>query len=171
MSRSVHLVPMTEWMVQERLSQETFQHPVPVAGRTVLVHFGTEWPGVAVDLFPRFLAMLQSGEDLDTHLVVHADSAEAVGMIGVVEVDPGAGAVEIGYGINPSAWGCGYATEAVRQVVEVLTARPEVSTVLADTEVENVASGRVLDKNGFRQIGSGWSDEDGHVLHWSLPLR
>lgn len=162
---------MTEWMVLNRLSQESFEQSVPLAGRAVLVHFGTEWPGVAVELFPRFLTMLQAGEDLDTHLVVHADSAEAVGLIGVVDVDLEAGAVEIGYGMNPSAWGCGYASEAVRQVVEMLSARPDVTTVLASTAVDNAASGRVLSKNDFQQIGSGWSQEDGDLIHWSRPLR
>lgn len=162
---------MTEWMVRERLSQPTFEQPVSVVGRSVLVHFGTEWPGVAVGLFPRFLMMLQAGEDLDTHLVVHVDSAEAVGMIGVVDVDLDAGVVEIGYGINPSAWGCGFATEAVRQTVQMLSERPEVATVLASTGVDNPASGRVLSKNEFRQTGSGWSEDDGDVINWSLSLR
>lgn len=171
MSPSVELVPMTEWMVRERLSQQHFEQPVPLVGRSVIVHFGTEWPGVAVALFPRFLTMLEAGEDLDTHLVVHVDSAEAVGMIGVVDVDLDAGVVEIGYGINPSAWGCGFATEAVRQTVEMLSARPEVGTVIASTAVENAASGRVLSKNHFQQIGSGWSEDDGHLVNWSRSLR
>ncbi len=172
MPQSVHLVPMTEWMVQERLSQDdSFQQAIPVAGQSILVHFGAEWPGVAVELFPRFLTMLQAGEDLDTHLVVHVDSAEAVGMIGVVDVDLDAGAVEIGYGINPSAWGCGFATEAVRQTVEMLSARPDVETVIASTGVDNAASGRVLSKNQFQQVGSGWSEEDGTLINWSRAVR
>lgn len=171
MSRSVELVPMTEWMVRERLSQQTFEQPVPVVGRSVLVHFGAEWPGVAVQLFPRFLAMLEAGEDLDTQLVVHVDSAEAVGMIGVIDVDLDAGVVEIGYGINPSAWGCGFATEAVRQTVQLLSARPDVETVIASTGVDNAASGRVLSKNHFQQIGSGYSEDDGDLINWSLSLR
>lgn len=171
MRRSVELVPMTEWMVRKRLSQGAFEQSVPLAGRTVLVHFGSEWPGVAVNLFPRFLTMLEAGEDLDTYLVVHVDSTEAVGLIGVVDVDLEAGAVEIGYGMNPSAWGCGFATEAVCQVVEMLSARPDVVTVLASTAVDNAASGRVLGKNDFQQVGSGWSQEDGDLVHWSRAVR
>jgi len=60
--------------------------------------------------------------------------------------------VELGYGIGRPFWGNGYATEAVREVI--LHARQVGVDVLeACTFPSNPASARVLDNNGFRNLG------------------
>jgi RimJ/RimL family protein N-acetyltransferase len=52
---------------------------------------------------------------------------------------------EIGYWIGREFWGNGVATEAVRQLLQSEQRRP----VEGWTSQQNVASGRVLEKNGF----------------------
>lgn len=74
----------------------------------------------------------------------------AIGGIGFKGA-PEDGAVEIGYGLVPSARGRGYATEAAGAMVR-LAASLGVTTVRADTDADNVASQRVLEKNGFRLV-------------------
>lgn len=60
--------------------------------------------------------------------------------------------IELGYGIGRPFWGHGYATEAVRAVVG--HAREDGVAVLeACTFPSNPASARVLEKNGFRNLG------------------
>ena len=59
------------------------------------------------------------------------------------------GSVEIGYGVSGKYEGHGYATEAVAAVVTWALQQPDVTRVEAETEPENIASQRVLEKCGF----------------------
>lgn len=63
------------------------------------------------------------------------------------------GAVEIGYGLDPAFWGKGYATEAVSAMVSWAEKQPGVTVIEAETEPDNAASQRVLEKAGFRPTG------------------
>ena len=69
------------------------------------------------------------------------------------------GSVEIGYGISTEYRGCGYATEAVDAMVLWALRQPEVKRVEAETEPENKASQRVLEKCGF--LPTGTTGEEG----------
>ena len=63
------------------------------------------------------------------------------------------GVAEIGYGINEEYQSNGYATEAVRAVLEWAFTYPEVTAVEAETDSDNTASKRVLEKCGFTLNG------------------
>ena len=69
------------------------------------------------------------------------------------------GSVEIGYGISAKYQGCGYATEAVDAMVSWALRQSEVRRVDAETEPDNKASQRVLEKCGF--IPAGTTGEEG----------
>ena len=60
------------------------------------------------------------------------------------------GAIEIGYGTYPGLQRQGYMSEMVTGLVEWAGQQPGVQRVVADTEAENVASQKVLEKTGFR---------------------
>lgn len=60
--------------------------------------------------------------------------------------------IELGYGIGRPFWGHGYASEAVREVVRHARA-DGVAVLEACTFPSNPASARVLEKNGFRNLG------------------
>lgn len=64
------------------------------------------------------------------------------------------GAVEIGYGILEGYQGQGYASEAVDAAVVWALKQAAVTRVEAETEPENRASRRVLEKCGFRPSGT-----------------
>ena len=59
------------------------------------------------------------------------------------------GMVEIGYGVSPTYEHHGYATEAVRALVDWAINREDVESVEAEADENNVASQRVLEKCGF----------------------
>jgi RimJ/RimL family protein N-acetyltransferase len=61
------------------------------------------------------------------------------------------GEVTIGYGMVEPERGKGYGTEAVAGLIEVCRAHGGVTAVNADTELENIGSQRVLEKNGFQR--------------------
>ena len=65
---------------------------------------------------------------------------------------PREGEVEIGYGLAPAHWNCGYASEAVAALCERAFARGIVR-VCAGVDEANEASARVLRKNGFERAG------------------
>jgi RimJ/RimL family protein N-acetyltransferase len=56
---------------------------------------------------------------------------------------------ELGFLLSRSLWGRGYATEAARVVFEWLRSLPKVVRIQATTDVDNVASARVLEKLGM----------------------
>jgi len=59
---------------------------------------------------------------------------------------------EIGYRIKPSERNKGYTTEAARLLVDHLfTTKKEIERIESVTDVENVPSQRVLEKNGFKR--------------------
>jgi RimJ/RimL family protein N-acetyltransferase len=73
--------------------------------------------------------------------------------------------VTIGYGLVPHSWGNGYATEAVRALIELCRAHPGVRSLAADTGHDNYASQRVLIKSGFRLVR-----QDRDLLYYELLL-
>jgi RimJ/RimL family protein N-acetyltransferase len=63
------------------------------------------------------------------------------------------GAVELGYWIARPYWGLGYATEAARAVLDIARHSLRLNRLVAGHFVDNPASGRVLEKIGFRPTG------------------
>lgn len=68
-------------------------------------------------------------------------------------------AVEIGYGILPSYEGNGYMTEAVQGMIRWAFAQQDVNFVEAETDPDNRASQRILEKCGF--VPNGKTGEEG----------
>lgn len=74
-------------------------------------------------------------------------------LIGVCAIEPREGGPEIGYWIGVSHWGQGYATEAVRALIDHGFADVAHEMLQAGTRVSNPASRRVLEKCGFQWTG------------------
>jgi 8-oxo-dGTP pyrophosphatase MutT (NUDIX family) len=71
---------------------------------------------------------------------------------------PEGGRVELGYSVLPDHRGKGYATEAARALVAWALGQPGVERVVADPELDNAASRRVLEKIGMRPLDErSWS--------------
>jgi RimJ/RimL family protein N-acetyltransferase len=90
-----------------------------------------------------------SDEPLPSWLVVVADTGAVVGDVGVKGPPDETGRVEIGYGLAAPSRGRGYGAEAVAAMVGWLEEQDEVRTVVAEVEVGNVASRRLLERLGF----------------------
>jgi RimJ/RimL family protein N-acetyltransferase len=75
-----------------------------------------------------------------------------IGTAGFYSPPTASGEVTIGYGMVEPEWGNGYGTEAVAGLVEVCRAHGGVSAVNADTDLDNIGSQRVLEKNGFQRV-------------------
>ena len=88
-----------------------------------------------------------------------------MGSMGFKSPPDATGAVEIGYAVNRSFWGRGYATETVGAIVAWALTQPEVRRVTAECLESNPASARVLEKSGFQRVGRR-STVEGDLLLW-----
>lgn len=77
------------------------------------------------------------------------------------------GTVEIGYGMNPGCEGKGLMTEAVAAAVKWASSQPGVKSIEAETEPQNIASQKVLQKAGF--IPKGVNGKEGPRFIWKNP--
>ena len=87
-----------------------------------------------------------------------AVSTSVVGLCGYKRL-PSDRSVEIGYGVAPE-----------RLLLEEARADDEVDELVAETAVDNAASGRVLERNGFMRVGLRDSFEDGPLDLWRYDL-
>ena len=79
------------------------------------------------------------------------------------------GIAEIGYGISEQYRNNGYAAEAVKAVSEWALAQPGVNSVESETDPDNKASQRVLEKCGF--VRNGKFGEEGPRFTLLIPKR
>jgi len=98
----------------------------------------------------RFIASANQTEG-ETAFVVTLGSE----LIGVCGADPREDDAEIGYWFGVPYWGRGYATEAVRAVIDYAFGVLGHDALLAGARVTNPASRRVLEKCGFQWTGVG----------------
>ena len=90
--------------------------------------------------------------DNDKYAIVLKATDKVIGDISL-EWSEKDGVHEIGYNINRSFWRKGYATEAVKALIQWAFNAPQVIAIEAETESENTASIRVLEKCGFKLNG------------------
>lgn len=98
-------------------------------------------------------------------IVVEKETGWIVAELGFKGEPNESGYIEIGYGTMPSHRKKGFMTEAVAAMVEWAKKQPGIRGVLAETESENIASIRVVQKNHFRQYG-----KKGARLMWKIAF-
>jgi RimJ/RimL family protein N-acetyltransferase len=97
---------------------------------------------------------VEHGSDHDCGwFVTLLEDGRVIGDCGTAGWTDDQGQVEIGYGLAAPFRGRGYGTEAVRVLADWVAAQPEVSAVVADVEVGNMASRRLLERLGFSLVG------------------
>ena len=98
-------------------------------------------------------------------IVIEKNSNSIVAELGFKGPPNVNGAVEIGYGTMPGQRCRGYMTEAVSAILDWAAQQPDVHEVLAEVDENNVASRRIVEKNGFVQF-----DKKGCMLWWKKIL-
>ncbi len=96
-----------------------------------------------------------------TLLAINKSTGEPAGLVILFESEtPRGDGIEarLGYLLAESFWGTGLATELVEAFVVWCRSQPEITSLAGGVERENVASRRVLEKNGFKLV-----DDDADV--------
>lgn len=96
---------------------------------------------------------LPGREEWGADWIICLAGGEIVGGAGFKGAPDRNGAVEIGYGIDAAYRNRGYAAEAVAGLCRWALEQPGTARVEAETDPDNAASQRVLEKNGFRATG------------------
>ena len=73
--------------------------------------------------------------------------------------------IEIGYGLGKKYEHNGYMTEAIKAFCEWALTDKKVETIIAETEIENIPSKRILEKCGFIKY------KDGKTEWWELKKK
>ena len=107
------------------------------------------WP-YTVEHAQEFTRRMQ--DRLAPHFLVSRPTAKGEELIGCAGLASDGRSVELGYWIARAHWGQGYATEAVRAVIDQAQTLGH-RTVVAAHFADNPASGRVLLKAGFQRTG------------------
>lgn len=95
------------------------------------------------------------------------ESGEIVGLCSLVKA-PADGGIDIGYGITENRRRLGFASGAVASLLDWARHDERVATVRAETSVNNLASQRTLDCNGFQKTGVRSDEEDGDLFCWAV---
>jgi RimJ/RimL family protein N-acetyltransferase len=98
-----------------------------------------------------FIGAARSKEDVN--FLIALPDATLVGACGIAMRE--GPAPELGYWLGVAYWGQGFATEAVRAVIDYAFADLKHESIQAGARVTNPASRRVLEKCGFQWTGVG----------------
>lgn len=99
-------------------------------------------------------------------MVRKADGA-VVGEIGC-GIDDASATGHVGYSVVEPSWGQGYATEALRALLDDVLAEPGVRRVVAHTMIDHTASRRVMEKAGMLYRGERAGVEDGEPVELAV---
>jgi [ribosomal protein S5]-alanine N-acetyltransferase len=90
--------------------------------------------------------LFESPESLAFHIVEPGGA-----VAGIVKASVVGHRAQVGYVVHQRFWGRGFASTAVRELLARLEAIPRLSRVWATCALDNPASARVLEKNGFER--------------------
>ena len=99
---------------------------------------------------------IESYEDEHSYSWVIDFDGVLYGTIGAYDYE--ADRIEVGFSIIRAGWGRGYATEALKKVLEYLTEDEGISCVTAWCAAENIGSRRVLEKSGMKLVSADLDD-------------
>ncbi|PKV89860.1 RimJ/RimL family protein N-acetyltransferase [Streptomyces sp. TLI_146] len=105
----------------------------------------------------RFIAMCGKMAEEGTGARVAIDRVSDgafVGWCGLTQWDPDNRSASLGYVLDDAMWGHGYATEAAHALLQWAFDTLDLNRVQAEADTRNVASARVLEKNGFVREGT-----------------
>jgi ribosomal-protein-alanine N-acetyltransferase len=133
------------------------------AARLIGASIPPTWPqDDLLDVLPVQAAASPGDERFGIWLIIERATAAIVGDIGFLG-PPDHGIVELGFSVIPDQRRRGFATDATRALVAWAVREPGVLGVIARSDIDNVASMRVLEAAGFARTG----DADARIL-WRL---
>ena len=85
--------------------------------------------------------------------IIEQETERLVGTIGYMAYSEENASVEVGYSLARWCWNKGYTTEALARVIDYTFDATDINRIEAQHELDNPASGRVMEKCGMRREG------------------
>jgi len=83
--------------------------------------------------------------------IIRKSDKKVVGSMDFKNIPNELGEVEIGYGLGTKYEHNGYMTEAIKAFCKMALNIEKIKTVIAETEIENISSQKVLERCGFKK--------------------
>jgi len=103
----------------------------------------------AQEKFSYYLKNNELHESFGTYKVFEVTSKEMLGLAKLEIKEGKRNEAELGYLLQPEFWGKGFGNEIAEVLLEVAKSDPELTRVFANTDPQNIASRKILLKNGF----------------------
>lgn len=110
---------------------------------------------IMLDLLDKIKRGLMDYENHTTCAIVYKPENRIVGTIslkGKMNKKNFSDYYEIGYGINKNYWNLGIVTNSINLFLKTMKNNQNITKFMAETDVENIGSQKVLRKNDFRKI-------------------
>ncbi|QQV78125.1 GNAT family N-acetyltransferase [Sphingomonas aliaeris] len=143
-------------------------------GDTELMRYWSSGPHADLEETRAYMAPRVDRSDWRTWSITERQSDRVIGTVSAGQRR--AAVVEIGYLLVRSAWGRGYAREAVSRLIDLLVRDEGNRRVFADTDPDNVASNTLLETLGFRREGYLRAEWETHIgvrdtILWGLLAK
>ena len=142
-------VRIAPWAPEHAEALQALASDARIAATTLVPH---PYPPDGAPSFIEAVTKGRANREVFSFAVLDGDTL--VGSCGIKHLDWGARCGEIGYWIGVPYWGRGLATEAVRLVTAFGVEDLDLGRIEAEVLATNPASGRVLDKAGYRRVGT-----------------
>ena len=111
-----------------------------------------KWKSIdeALEMITKMNDSLQKGEGISWAINLKGD-LKLIGMAGLWRIDKEHHRAEIGYTLLPEYWNKGLMTEAIQAIVHYGFYQIDLHSIEANINPLNIASRRILEKNGFVQ--------------------
>ena len=106
-------------------------------------------PYATVEDAEKFIRMTLENADPHARCFAIEYAGEIVGNIGAYNYEKDKNRIEVGFSIAKASWNKGFATEALKAVLQFLTEIEDVFTVVAWSAEDNIGSRRALEKAGM----------------------
>ena len=139
---------------------------IPMAMNEEVMKFITGRPLTLPEACERFDNMLDTNKrnkDAGFYCVHEKSNADYIGLGKMVYINNNT--AEIGYSLLPQYWGNRYASEMAGCFIKHAQRHPSVKSLIAVVNPENIASKRLLEKNGFGWIDTGFVNSLAVEIH------
>lgn len=97
--------------------------------------------------------------------IVLKETGELIGEIGL-HLDEDGTVAQLGYWVGEPFWGKGIATEAIGAILQFGFGKLQFNKIFATCHIDNIASGKVLVKNGLVQ-----NSMNGNVIQYLMTIQ
>lgn len=126
-----------------------------------------KWPTEdTMDILPIIKSSLEQSKlpsGFETWMIVKKENMKVIGDIGFYGKPNEKGEVEVGFGLVESQRGKGFGFEALRAIMDWLSAEESVKVIKASCLIGNKPSAHILEKAGMKEI-----NRDDELIHWEL---